>query len=55
MLYEVITNLLREIQTATGGLTEFVPLGFIHERNILFNHMNARPGASMPEDRNNFV
>jgi len=43
-------DLLREIQKETGGFTEFVPLGFIHERNILFNHMNARPGASMPED-----
>jgi len=43
-------NLLREIQKETGGFTEFVPLGFIHERNILFNHMSARPGASMPED-----
>jgi len=43
-------GLLREIQKRTGGFTEFVPLGFIHERNILFNHMNARSGASMPED-----
>jgi FO synthase len=43
-------NLLREIQRETGGFTEFVPLGFIHDRNILFNHMNARPGASMLED-----
>jgi len=43
-------NLLREIQRETGGFTEFVPLGFIHDRNILFNHMSARPGASMPED-----
>jgi FO synthase len=43
-------GLIREIQKRTGGFTEFVPLGFIHERNILFNHMNARPGASMPED-----
>ena len=42
--------LLRDIQQETGGFTEFVPLGFIHERNILFNHMQARPGASMPED-----
>jgi 7,8-didemethyl-8-hydroxy-5-deazariboflavin synthase CofH subunit len=42
--------LLRDIQKETGGFTEFVPLGFIHERNILFNHMQARPGASMPED-----
>jgi len=42
--------LIRDIQKRTGGFTEFVPLGFIHERNILFNHMQARPGASMPED-----
>ena len=42
--------LIRDIQKRTGGFTEFVPLGFIHERNILFNHMNARAGASMPED-----
>jgi len=43
-------KLLRDIQKRTGGFTEFVPLGFIHERNILFNHMDARPGASLPED-----
>jgi 7,8-didemethyl-8-hydroxy-5-deazariboflavin synthase CofH subunit len=43
-------TLLRDLQKRTGGFTEFVPLGFIHERNILFNHMDARPGASMPED-----
>jgi FO synthase len=42
--------LLRDLQKETGGFTEFVPLGFIHERNILFNHMHARSGASMPED-----
>ncbi len=42
--------LLREIQRETGGFSEFVPLGFIHERNILFNHMGARAGSSMPED-----
>jgi FO synthase len=42
--------LLRSIQKRTGGFTEFVPLGFIHEKNVLFNHMGARPGASMPED-----
>ena len=42
--------LLREIQKETGGFTEFVPLGFIHERNVLFNHMGARAGSSMPED-----
>jgi FO synthase len=43
-------ELLREIQQETGGFTEFVPLGYIHERNILFNHLQARAGASMPED-----
>jgi FO synthase len=41
---------IRDIQKRTGGFTEFVPLGFIHEKNVLFNHMNARPGASMAED-----
>ena len=41
-------NLVRDIQKRTGGFTEFVPLGFIHEKNVLFNHMNARPGASGP-------
>jgi FO synthase len=43
-------GLLREIQKETGGFTEFVPLGFIHERNILFNHLGARPGSSASED-----
>ncbi len=43
-------GLLREIQKQTGGFTEFVPLGFIHEKNILFNHMDARPGPSALED-----
>ena len=42
--------LLREIQKETGGFSEFVPLGFIHEKNLLFNHMGARPGSSMLED-----
>jgi len=43
-------SLLRDIQKQTGGFTEFVPLGFIHEKNVLFNHMGARPGSSMAED-----
>ena len=43
-------ELIRDIQKRTGGFTEFVPLGFIHDKNVLFNHMHARPGASMPED-----
>ncbi|MBJ18931.1 MAG: 5-amino-6-(D-ribitylamino)uracil--L-tyrosine 4-hydroxyphenyl transferase CofH [bacterium] len=43
-------DLIREIQKETGGFTEFVPLGFIHERNLLFNLLGARPGPSMEED-----
>ena len=43
-------DLLREIQKETGGFTEFVPLGFIHERNLLYNLLGARPGPSMEED-----
>lgn len=42
--------LIREIQRETGGFTEFVPLGFIHSLNRLFQEMGARPGSSMPED-----
>jgi FO synthase len=43
-------DLLRSIQKRTGGFTEFVPLGFIHEQNLLFQHLGARSGSSMPED-----
>ena len=43
-------ELLREIQKETGGFTEFVPLGFIHEKNTLFNHMGARAGSTAAED-----
>ncbi|MBW2423706.1 MAG: 5-amino-6-(D-ribitylamino)uracil--L-tyrosine 4-hydroxyphenyl transferase CofH [Deltaproteobacteria bacterium] len=43
-------GLLREIQKETGGFTEFVPLGFIHERNLLYNLLGARPGPSVEED-----
>lgn len=43
-------DLLRTIQKETGGFTEFVPLGFIHERNLLYNLMGSRPGPSMQED-----
>ena len=42
--------LIRELQKRTGGFTEFVPLGFIHEKNRLFQHLGARPGSSAPED-----
>jgi FO synthase len=43
-------GILRNIQKETGGFTEFVPLGFIHEKNTLYNHMGARAGATMNED-----
>jgi FO synthase len=43
-------GLLRDIQKETGGFTEIVPLGFIHEKNRLFQHLGARPGSSAPED-----
>ncbi len=41
--------LLRGIQKRTGGFTEFVPLGFIHENTRLFRHGGARPGAAREE------
>jgi len=41
--------LLRSIQKRTGGFTEFVPLGFIHENTRLFKHGGARPGAKRDE------
>jgi len=41
--------LLRSIQKRTGGFTEFVPLGFIHENTRLFRHGGARPGATRDE------
>jgi 7,8-didemethyl-8-hydroxy-5-deazariboflavin synthase CofH subunit len=37
--------LLRSIQKRTGGFTEFVPLGFIHEKTRLYRHGGARAGA----------
>jgi 7,8-didemethyl-8-hydroxy-5-deazariboflavin synthase CofH subunit len=43
-------DLLRGIQKDTGGFTEFVPLGFIHEKNTLYNYMGARAGATTNED-----
>jgi 7,8-didemethyl-8-hydroxy-5-deazariboflavin synthase CofH subunit len=43
-------ELLRDIQKQTGGFTEFVPLGFIHERNLLYRQLGARPGPGASED-----
>jgi 7,8-didemethyl-8-hydroxy-5-deazariboflavin synthase CofH subunit len=41
--------LLRSIQKRTGGFTEFVPLGFIHDNTRLYRHGGARAGASFQE------
>ncbi len=41
--------LLRDIQRETGGFTEFVPLGFIHQNTILFQQGLSRPGPTMAE------
>ena len=41
--------LLRSIHKRTGGFTEFVPLGFIHENTRLYRHGCARPGAKREE------
>src|SRR5438445_12819931 len=41
--------LLRAIQKRTGGFTEFVPLGFIHENTRLYRHGGASPGAKLEE------
>ncbi|MGC2110102.1 MAG: 5-amino-6-(D-ribitylamino)uracil--L-tyrosine 4-hydroxyphenyl transferase CofH [Candidatus Korobacteraceae bacterium] len=41
--------LLREIQACTGGFTEFVPLGFIHDNTLLFAQGLARNGGTLAE------
>lgn len=43
--------LLRSIQKRTGGFTEFVPLGFIHNNTRLYRNGGARPGAASDEHR----
>ncbi|MBW2232730.1 MAG: 5-amino-6-(D-ribitylamino)uracil--L-tyrosine 4-hydroxyphenyl transferase CofH [Deltaproteobacteria bacterium] len=43
-------GLIRDIQKRTAGFTEFVPLGYIHERNKLYNVLGARPGSTANED-----
>jgi FO synthase len=42
-------RLLREIQSETGGFTEFVPLGFVHQNTILFAQGLSRTGPTLPE------
>ena len=41
--------LLRSIQARTGGFTEFVPLGFIHQNTLLFEQGLARAGGTLEE------
>ena len=41
--------LFREIQQQTGGFTEFVPLGFVHQNTLLFHQGIARPGPTLAE------
>ena len=42
-------RLLRVIQSETGGFTEFVPLGFVHQNTILFHQGLARTGPTLGE------
>jgi 7,8-didemethyl-8-hydroxy-5-deazariboflavin synthase CofH subunit len=42
-------RLLRDIQSETGGFTEFVPLGFIHQNTLLFHQGLARSGPTFGE------
>ncbi|MGQ4809870.1 FO synthase [Candidatus Entotheonellaceae bacterium PAL068K] len=42
--------LLRDIQRDTGGFTEFVPLGFIHQNTRLYAEGLARPGPTGMEN-----
>ena len=41
--------LLRSIQAETGGFTEFVPLGFVHQNTLLFHQGLSRPGPTLAE------
>jgi len=41
--------MFREIQQQTGGFTEFVPLGFVHQNTLLFKQGLARSGPSLAE------
>ncbi len=42
-------QLLRDIQSETGGFTEFVPLGFVHQNTLLFHQGLARTGPTLAE------
>src|SRR4029450_7115055 len=40
---------LRDLQTETGGFTEFVPLPFVHMEAPMYRHGIARPGPTFRE------
>ncbi|HEY6763345.1 MAG TPA: 5-amino-6-(D-ribitylamino)uracil--L-tyrosine 4-hydroxyphenyl transferase CofH [Candidatus Sulfotelmatobacter sp.] len=42
-------RLLRDIQSETGGFTEFVPLGFVHQNTLLYHQGLARSGPTFAE------
>ena len=42
-------RMLRGIQSQTGGFTEFVPLGFVHQNTLLFHQGLSRPGPTLAE------
>jgi len=42
-------QMLRDIQSETGGFTEFVPLGFVHRNTLLYQQRIARPGPTLEE------
>jgi 7,8-didemethyl-8-hydroxy-5-deazariboflavin synthase CofH subunit len=42
-------RLLRDMQSETGGFTEFVPLGFVHQNTLLFQQALARSGPTLAE------
>ncbi|MBZ5648793.1 MAG: 5-amino-6-(D-ribitylamino)uracil--L-tyrosine 4-hydroxyphenyl transferase CofH [Acidobacteriia bacterium] len=42
-------RMIRGIQRETGGFTEFVPLGFIHQNTLLFHQDLSRPGPTFEE------
>jgi FO synthase len=44
-------EIIREIQKETGGITEFVPLGFVHYESPLYvKNSNVRPGPTREEN-----
>lgn len=41
--------MFRDIQQETGGFTEFVPLGFVHQNTLLFHQGLARSGPTLAD------